>query len=272
MFVSDCSNNRIMGFTASSLYGNNSPNAFVVIGQSSYTTNASATTQNGLNIDIGNSYSDLAGKMAFDTSNNMYVADTLNNRILIFPYGSGFTVGMNASIVIGQTSFTTATTSATASTLNYPVYLAFDNFGNMFVSDCSNNRVQKFVPPFTTGMAASMSITGFNNPIGLAFDRLGNLLVADNSNNRILGFPPSALNATTTVSSATFVLGQPNFTSVVEGIGMQKLNYPQGLAINPETGDLICAENQNHRIVSWYYRHITTKTNKLDAKYLFYTD
>ena len=272
MYVSDCSQNRIMGFSASSLYGNNEPNAFVVIGQANFTTSTAATTQNGLTINIGNLYNYLAGKVAFDSNNNMYVADTSNNRIMIFLYGSGFTNGMNASIVLGQTSFTTLTTGTTASNLNKPTYLIFDKTGNLWVADTTNNRVQKFVPPFTTGMSATVSITGFNKPSGLAFDGMGNLLVADNSNNRILGFPSSVLNASTTVSSATIVLGQPNFTQVTVGLGLQSLNSPQGLAINPATGDLICADNQNNRIVGWYYLHKQTQSNALNSKYIFYNE
>jgi sugar lactone lactonase YvrE len=272
MYVSDCSQNRIMGFSASSLYGNNEPNAFVVIGQANFTTGTAATTQSGLNLNIGNQYYELAGKVAFDANNNMYVADTANNRIMIFLYGSGFTNGMNASVVLGQTGFTTATVGDTSAELVNPAYLIFDSQGNLWVSDRGNSRVQKFVPPFTTGMAATVSITGFNNPSGLVFDKMGNLLVADNTNSRILGFPPSALNATTTISSATIVLGQPNFTSVTRGLGIQALNYPQGLAINPATGDLMCADNQNNRIVGWYYLHKQTQSNPLNSKYIFYNE
>ncbi len=272
MFVVDGVNNRIMGFSANSLYGNNAPNAFVVIGQTNFTTGTAATTQNGLNNGAGSVYYKLSGKPAFDSNNNMYVADVLNNRIMVFPYGSGFTNGMNASIVIGQTSFTTLTSGSTMSTLNNPVYCIFDNFGNLWVSDWNNNRVQKFVPPFTTGMSATVSITGFNRPLGLAFDGMGNLFVADNTNNRILGFPSSVLNASTTVSSATIILGQPNLTQVTAGLGLQALNYPQGLAINPATGDLICADNQNNRIVGWYYLHKQTSSNALDSKYIFYNE
>ncbi len=272
MYVSDCSENRIMGFSASSLYGNNEPDAFVVIGQADFTTGTSATTQSGLHINGGLTVYYLCGKVAFDSNNNMYVADTLNNRIMIFLYGSGFTNGMNASIVLGQTGFTTSTTGTTASAFNNPAYLIFDKAGNLYVSDNYNNRVQKFVPPFTTGMSATVSITGFDRPTGLAFDDMGNLLVADTVNSRILGFPPSALNATTTISSATIVLGQPNFTSVTRGLGIQALNYPQGLAINPATGDLMCADLSNNRIVSWYYIHKQTQTNALDSKYIFYNE
>ncbi len=150
-----------------------------------------------------------------------------------------------------------------------------DTLTNGRVFDAGNSRVQKFVPPFTTGMAASISITGFGSVLtfgGMVFDLLGNLLVADCNNNRILGFPPSALTANTTISSATIVLGQPNFTSVANGLGIQVLYRPTGLAINPATGDLICADSGNNRIVGWYYIHKQTQSNPLNSKYIFYNE
>ena len=274
MYVSDNSNNRIMGFSASSLYGNNEPNAFVVIGQANFTTGTATTTQSGLNI-APYGYTGIAGKVAFDSSNNMYVADTNNNRIMIFLYGSGFTNGMNASIVLGQTSFTTSTSGSSSSELYEPGGLLIDKAGNLWVFDAANSRVQKFIPPFTTGMSASMSITGFGAAFvfgGMVFDLSGNLLVADSNNNRILGFPPSALTADTTVSSATIVLGQPNFTSTTAGLGIKALKNPIGLDINPATGDLMCADMGNNRVVGWYYQHKETQSNPLDSKYIFYNE
>ena len=271
LFAADNTYNRILGFNADVLYGNNEPNAFVVIGQSSYTTTAAATTQNGLNIDIGNFYNIISGKMAFDSSNNMYVCDTLNNRVMIFNYGTGFTVGMNASIVLGQSSFTTSAVGAGEANLNNPAYCILDKSGNLWVSDNGNNRVQKFVPPFTIGMSASISITGFNLPVGIVFDESGNLLVADNSNNRILLFTPATIASNTTVASASLVLGQPNLTTVAAGCGQNSLNYPLGLVVG-YTGNLWCADNENNRVIEWSYTHKATSSNKYDAKYIFYNE
>lgn len=277
MFTSDNTNNRILGFAASSLYGNNSPNAFVVIGQPNYTTGTANTTQNGLNIisNVTNSY---FGKTAFDTDNNMYVADTLNNRILVFPYGSGFTIGMNATIVIGQTLFTTNTSGSTLSTFNKPRGIAFDKFGNLWVADSANGRIQKFIPPFTTGMSASISITGFSNgayPVSsIVFDRQGNLITTDSGNNRILIFTPTTIAASFAISSAntSVILGQPNFTTVTSGTSIDNLNTPLGLSINPVSGDIWCADNNNNRVVGWEYTHEATLSNKYNSKYIFYNE
>jgi DNA-binding beta-propeller fold protein YncE len=132
-----------------------------------------------------------------------------------------------------------------------------------------------FAPPFTTGMSASFTITGIGNyGGGLVFDLQGNLWVADSYNNCILGFPSSVLYSGTSisVSSATVVLGQPNFTSTTAGLGIQALKNPTGLAINPATGDLMCVDAGNNRIVGWYYLHKQTQSNALDSKYIFYNE
>lgn len=276
MYVVDYHYNRILGFSADSLYGNNEPNAFVVIGQANYTATAlsSPPTQSSLypNWSLVGS---LATKVVFDSNNNMYVSDISNNRIMIFSYGSGFTNGMNASIVLGQTSFTTDASGTSLSELNNPQGMAFDNKGNLWVYDAVNSRVLRFNPPFTTGMSASFAITGIGNyGGGLVFDLQGNLWIADSYNSRILGFPSSVLYSGTSisVSSATVVLGQPNFTSTTGGLGIQALKYPTGLAINPATGDLMCVDAGNNRIVGWYYLHKQTSSNALDSKYIFYNE
>ena len=272
LFVAD-NWNRILGFSADSLYGNNQPNAFVVIGQSSYTTTATATTQNGLNIGgggtivVGNTY----GGMAFDSSNNMYVCDSLNSRIMIFNYGTGFTVGMNASIVLGQGSFTTLAIGSGMANLSYPRYCVFDKSGNLWVSDTGNSRIQKFVPPFTIGMSASISITGFNGSTGIVFDESGNLLVADQHNNRILLFTPTSITATTTVASASIVLGQPDMTTITAGLSINKLSMPSSLAID-SNGRLLCCDTYNNRNVLWSFTHKATSSNKYNAKYIFYNE
>lgn len=276
MYVVDYHYYRILGFSADSLYGNNVPNAFVVIGQANFTATALASppTQSSL-YTVWSSIGDLGSKVVFDSNNNMYVSDISNNRIMIFSYGSGFTNGMNASAVLGQTSFTTATSGSTSSELSNPQGMAFDNKGNLWVYDAGNSRVLMFAPPFTTGMSASFTITGIGNyGGGLVFDLQGNLWIADSYNSRILGFPSSVLYSGTSisVSSATVVLGQPNFTSTTAGLGIQALQNPTGLAINPATGDLMCVDAGNNRIVGWYYLHKQTQSNALNSKYIFYNE
>src|SRR5439155_21816646 len=104
--------------------------------------------------------------IAFDSSGNLWVSDTSNNRVL--KYTAPFTTnGKAASLVIGQSLFTTkaAPNPPTASSLSGQTGIAFDSSGTLWVSDTSNNRALKYNTPFTTGEAASLVIgqSGFTS-------------------------------------------------------------------------------------------------------------
>ena len=155
----------------------------------------------------------------FDSLGNLWVADG-NNRIL--EYVPPFSTGMSASLVLGESDFVTASGGTTASTLYGTWAVAFDANGNLWVPDNGNNRVLEYVPPFSSGMSASLVLgqanfttalagsteSTFSGPTGLAFDSSGQLIVADSGNNRTLIFAPPF----TTAMNATEVLGQANLT------------------------------------------------------------
>ncbi len=156
------------------------------------------------------------------TTRYLVVSDYYNFRVLI--YDSPFSTGESASVVLGQSNFTTiAGPGLTANGMAYPNSVAEDNDGNLYVSDSLYNRVLQFKPPFTNGMAASLVIgqpdfttdtqntsqNGLNIPWCVAFDSSGNLWVGDSANYRILQFKPPFANG----MNASLVIGQPNFTS-----------------------------------------------------------
>ena len=170
--------------------------------------------------------------IAFDSDGNLWVADTNSNRVL--RYSPPFSTHMDATLELGQPSGTAFTTSTannggiSASTLDLPAALAFDRSGNLWVADNGNNRVLKYSPPFSNGMAAvtvlgqgdftsnspnqgnaSPSATSLSNPQGLQFDSDGALFVGDSSNNRTVRFASPFGNG----MGATVVLGQTDFTS-----------------------------------------------------------
>ena len=72
-----------------------------------------------------------------------------------------------------------------------PAGVAVDSSGNVYVSDFSNNRIQKFTSngTFITKWGSSGSGEGqFNRPENVAVDSSGNVYVGDTSNNRIQVF------------------------------------------------------------------------------------
>src|SRR5208283_5824456 len=82
----------------------------------------------------------------------IYVADTLNNRVLAWKNATTFTNGQAADLVIGQPDQYTTTPSGPGTTfstgLSYPTGLAVYN-GDLYVADSGNNRVLRYKAPFT---------------------------------------------------------------------------------------------------------------------------
>jgi len=114
-----------------------------------------------------------------DAAGDLFVADAHNNRVLEFK--PPFVNGKSASVVLGQSAFTTNGGGTTASGLVFPDGIGLDGAGNLYVSDNVNDRVLEFEPPFTTGMGATVVIgepdstsaesnttqNGLSGPVGL---------------------------------------------------------------------------------------------------------
>src|SRR5205807_8230586 len=123
----------------------------VVLRQADFTHGTAGTTASTLSIPAG---------AAFDSSGNLGVIDQINNRML--KYTTPFSNGQAASLVLGQTTFTLNTANQgfapTASTIYFPIGLAFDSSGNLWISDAGNNRVLEYVPT-TSGTQTTGQVT-----------------------------------------------------------------------------------------------------------------
>jgi hypothetical protein len=221
LWVADNQNSRIVEFVPPF---SNGMSALLVIGQTSLTSTGGCDL--GLGTPTASTICFTEG-LTFDSSGDLWVADSGNSRVLEFK--PPFSNDMAASLELGQPSGATAFTSNTsnngglsASSLWEPHYLIFDSSGDLWVSDTSNSRVLEFKPPFSNGMAATLvlgqsSFTTSGNgttqsslayPAGISFDISGNLQVVDTVNNRVMIFEPPFSNG----MPATIVLGQPDFT------------------------------------------------------------
>ena len=169
--------------------------------------------------------------LAFDSSGNLWVVDSGNNRVLEFKYP--FSNGESASLVLGQSTFGGYVGATTVKGMNSPTYLAFDLSGNLWITDQGNNRVLEFTAPFSTGKAASLVIgqsnfTGSNpssganglfEPTGIAFDSKGDLWVVDSANHRVLEYSAPF----STGEAASVVISKSSLTTGTVG-SSSKLN------------------------------------------------
>lgn len=254
--VADLGNCRVMIYDAPLT---TNENASVVLGQANF------TAQNDCGQNTESSASTIGPEgLAMDAAGNLYVADPNYCRVVMF--APPFTNGMNATLVLGQSSFTSAQGNCSTSGavgMMFPTAVAVDGSGDVWVADKQANRVMEYVPPFTNGMAASLVIgqtslddtycneqqvaTGqapatsgsLCGPDALAFDAKGDLWVGDTQNYRVLEFKPPF----TSGMSASVVLGQP-----VSAQG--RVGFTSALAFDA-SGNLWVADTLNYRVLEF---------------------
>lgn len=130
-----------------------------------------------------------------DSSGNVYIADTGNNRIRKVTASTGYisTVAGN-----GTSGYTGDGAAATSAELNSPRGVAVDGAGNIYIADTGNSVVRKVTA--STGYISTVAGNGtagatgdggpatsaeLQTPIYLALDGSGNLFITDRANNRV---------------------------------------------------------------------------------------
>ncbi len=136
--------------------------------------------------------------VAVDTSGNLYVADTGNNRVRKIDSAGVITTvaGTGASGYSGDGG------SAVHAQLNMPSGLAVDAVGNLYVADNRNHSVRRIDPAGVVTTVAGTGVSGYSgdggpasaaqlaSPVGLAVDERGNLYIADSANRRVRKVTP----------------------------------------------------------------------------------
>lgn len=158
-----------------------------------------------------------------DKSDNIYVADSNNNRIQVIRPNGQF-VRKFGETGFGHLEF------------NIPVGVAVDPTSKLlFVADMDNHRIQIFNPDgsYHGVLGSNGKRQGqFGKPSGIAIDAYGNLVVSEIENNRIQIVKPNG----------TFVHMFGSF-----GAGDGELNGPHDVAVD-RTGNIIVADFNNSRI------------------------
>jgi len=203
-----------------------------------------------------------------DAALNVYVADTLNSRIIKIPWtGSGYG---------------TPTNITAAGALSNPGGIAVDGNGNLFIADTKDNQIVE-VPwnGSSYGTRVILDALGLPAPYGVTVDAIGNLFFSDSIDQKVVemawtgtgyGSPVTLTQATglhaphglTTDSSLNLYIADSDDNQVVElprtagGFGTEvvlpasNLFYPQSIAVDA-AGDVYIANTDAGTVVELPY-------------------
>jgi len=182
--------------------------------------------------------------MAVDSSGNVFIADTFNNRVRKVDTNGIITTVAGTNYVSLHYSGDGA--PATNANLWGPSGVAVDNSGNIFIADAENARIRKVN---TNGIISTFAGNGTNgfygdggqatnaeihiefdsDPTGLCFDTLGNLYFTDTGNGAIRKIDTNGI--ITTIASSGFPInvavdqiGNVFFTDIFGGGLVRKLD------------------------------------------------
>lgn len=195
--------------------------------------------------------------VAVDSAGNVYIADTLNNRVRrVSPDGTIATVSGT-----GEAGYSGDGKSGRQARLNLPTGLAIGFGDSLFIADTGNNVVRELAPDGVIQTVAGTGDAGYRGdgfdaqsallhaPGGVAFDDEGNLYIADTLNQRVRRV--DVRGQIQTVAGT----GDPGYLGDGRQAGYAELNLAtnplegmgQGLAVDSQ-GDVLIADALNHRV------------------------
>jgi uncharacterized protein (TIGR03437 family) len=216
-------------------------------GGTAYSTTAGSS---GDGASATNAFLNAPISVAVDSSHNIYIADSNNNKIRKIAGGIITTLA-------GKTNagFSGDGGPAVNALFNSPYALYFDNSGNLFIADLLNQVVREILAAGgTIQTVAGNNTNGYygdngvatnaelSNPFGVAVDSAGRIYISDSNNNRVRVVNPATGIITTYAGNGYNLYGGDNGPAVNASV-----NRPEGLAVDA-AGDLYIADNGNNRI------------------------
>ena len=184
-----------------------------------------------------------------DTAGNIYFSDYNNNRVRMIN-NSGI---ISTVVGSGTGGFSGDGGQAIFAQLNNPSGISLDHSGNLYISDCNNNRIRKVNHSGIITTIAGTGAGGFSGdggqaaaaqlwgPDGIVVDSAGNLYIADDSNNRIRKITSAGVIITIAGDGITSFSGDGGLATNA-GIG-----NPNGICIDGQ-GNLFLTDTDNNRI------------------------
>jgi uncharacterized protein (TIGR03437 family) len=199
--------------------------------------------------------------LTFDSSGNLYIADSVNLRVRKISGGTITTVAGN-----GTSGFVSATnttkTAATSADMVSPSSVAVDSVGDIYIADTGNQVVWEVVNGSTatsvgvpagtiiqiagdntggySGDGGLAGLAELNFPTSVALDSSGNVYIADSQNNVI-----REVNTSGVINTIVGGLATP-----------QQLNDPESVVVDA-SGNLYISEQAGERISKFSNGNLT---------------
>ncbi len=156
----------------------------------------------------------------------------------------------------GQKGFGGDGGPAAAATLNGPFDVAFDDGGNFYFSDTSNNRIRRV--DARSGIVTTVAGNGdkafsgdrgpatraaLDEPYGIALDHAGNIYLADRLNRRVRRVDAASGNISTVAGTGEAAYGGDGGPAALAGLA-----EPNGLAFDPAQTRLFITDVADHRV------------------------
>ena len=189
--------------------------------------------------------------IAFDSANNLYLADTGNNVVRMVGAGTGIIRTLAGT---GAPGYNGDNQPAAAAQLNSPWNVAIGADNSIYVADFNNNRIRAINPAGTISTVAGSGTRGFagdgagaaaaelNAPAAIAIDPAGNLYIADSGNNRVR----KVSAATGEIATIAGTQGE-QFAGDGGPANMASLYGPYALFFD-SNGDLLIADMFHNRV------------------------
>ncbi len=222
IYVADTSNNRIRKITAEGVVS----------------TVAGTGTAGYLDGPANAAKFDGPIGVAVDASDNIYVADTYNDRI------RKISAEGQVSTVAGAGRPGYSDGDAATALFDTPCAVVVSADGTLYIADTGNNQLRKIT---TTGQVTTLPVTfdgdpnrsWLRSPVGLALTHDGFLYVTELERGTIIQIAPDG--------KACVIAG--NGSGYADGSGnAARFNQPAGLAIDPLNGDLVVADAANYLV------------------------
>ena len=187
---------------------------------------------------------------AFDSSGNLYIADSGNEVIRrVTPQGV-----ISTYAGTGRAGFSGDGGRATAATLRYPLSLAVDATGNLYINDAENFRIRRVTPAGTISTFAGTGSRGdaqdgaiaaqapLNEVEGMAVDRQGNLYITEFSGHKVRRIGATDGRITTVAG-----IGQAAYSGDGGDARRAALFSPGGVAVDG-SGNVLIMDTNNARL------------------------